>query len=99
MDNFYDVAIGNVPFGDFKIHDKKYKNKLYVHDYFFEKTLDKIVPGGLMCFITSTGTFDKANEDVRKYIAERAELVGAIRLPADTFSSSANTQTTTDIIF
>lgn len=99
MDNFYDVAIGNVPFGDFKIHDKKYKNKLYVHDYFFEKTLDKIVPGGLMCFITSTGTFDKANEDVRKYIAERAELVGAIRLPVDTFSSSANTQTTTDIIF
>ena len=99
MDNFYDVAIGNVPFGDFKIHDKKYKNKLYVHDYFFEKTLDKIVPGGLMCFITSTGTLDKVNEDVRKYIAERAELVGAIRLPVDTFSSSANTQTTTDIIF
>lgn len=99
MDNFYDVAIGNVPFGDFKIHDKKYKNKLYVHDYFFEKTLDKIVPGGLMCFITSTGTLDKANEEVRKYIAERAELVGAIRLPIDTFSKSANTQTTTDIIF
>lgn len=99
MDNFYDVAIGNVPFGDYKVHDKRYKDKLYIHDYFFEKTLDKVVPGGLICFISSTGTLDKANEKVRKYIAERADLVGAIRLPIDTFSKSANTQTTTDIIF
>lgn len=99
MDNFYDVAIGNVPFGDFKIFDKKYKDKLLVHDYFFEKTLDKVVPGGIICFITSTGTLDKKNESVRKYIAERADLVGAIRLPVDTFSKSANTQTTTDILF
>lgn len=99
FDNFYDVAIGNVPFGDYKIHDKRYKDKLYIHDYFFEKTLDKVVPGGLVCFITSTGTLDKANEKVRRYIAERADLVGAIRLPVDTFSKSANTQTTTDILF
>ena len=99
MDNFYDVAIGNVPFGDYKVFDKKYKDKLYIHDYFFEKTLDKVVPGGLVCFISSMGTLDKANENVRKYIAERAELVGAIRLPRDTFSKSANTQVTTDIIF
>lgn len=99
LDNFYDVAIGNVPFGDYKIHDKRYKDKFYIHDYFFMKTLDKVVPGGLVCFITSTGTLDKGNEKVRRYIAERADLVGAIRLPVDTFSKSANTQTTTDIIF
>lgn len=99
MENFYDVAIGNVPFGSYKVFDKKYKDKLLIHDYFFEKTIDKVVPGGIICFISSTGTLDKANEKVRRYIAERADLVGAIRLPVDTFSKSANTQTTTDIIF
>ncbi len=99
-DNFFDVAIGNVPFGDYKLHDKKYdKYNLNIHDYFFAKTLDKIRPGGIIAFITSKGTMDKENAAVRKYIAERAELIGAIRLPNTAFKQIANTDVTSDIIF
>ena len=99
-DSFFDVAIGNVPFGDFKLNDKKYdKNKFLIHDYFFAKTIDKIRPGGIIAFITSKGTMDKKNSDVRKYIAQRADLIGAIRLPNNTFSKNAGTEVTSDIIF
>lgn len=89
-DSFFDVAIGNVPFGDFKVSDRKYdKNKFLIHDYFFGKTIDKVRPGGVIAFITSKGTMDKQNPEVRKYIAQRAELLGAIRLPNNTFSKNA----------
>ncbi len=99
-DSFYDVAIGNVPFGDFKVPDKRYdKNKFMIHDYFFAKTLDKIRPGGVIAFITSKGTMDKENPEVRKYIAQRADLIGAIRLPNNTFTKNAGTEVTSDIIF
>lgn len=99
-DNFFDVAIGNVPFGDYKLHDKKYdKYNLNIHDYFFAKALDKIRPGGVIAFITSKGTLDKENATVRRYIAERAELIGAIRLPNTAFKQIANTDVTSDIIF
>ena len=99
-DSFYDVAIGNVPFGDFKVNDKRYdKNNFLIHDYFFAKTLDKVRAGGIIAFITSKGTLDKANSSFRKYIAERADLIGAIRLPNDTFSKNAGTRVTSDIIF
>jgi len=99
-DSFFDVAIGNVPFGDFKPYDKKYdKNKFLIHDYFFAKALDKVRPNGVVAFITSKGTLDKENESVRKYISQRAELIGAIRLPNDTFKKNAGTEVTTDIIF
>jgi adenine-specific DNA methylase len=99
-DNFFDVAIGNVPFGDYKLHDKKYdKYNLYIHDYFFAKALDKVRPGGIIAFITSKGTLDKENASVRKYIAERADLIGAIRLPNIAFKQIANTDVTSDIIF
>ena len=99
-DNFFDVAIGNVPFGDFKVLDKRYyKNKFLIHDYFFAKTLDKIRPGGVIAFITSKGTLDKENNNFRKYIAQRADLLGAIRLPDNTFKNNAGTEVTTDIIF
>ena len=85
-DSFFDVAIGNVPFGQFKLSDRRYdKNNFLVHDYFFAKTLDKVRPGGVIAFITSSGTMDKKNPAIRKYIAQRAELLGAIRLPNDTF--------------
>ena len=98
-DNFFDVAIGNVPFGDYKVHDKNYdKYNLQIHDYFFAKTLDKVRPGGVIAFVTSKGTLDKANNSVRKYLAERADLIGAIRLPNTSFKN-ANTEVTTDIIF
>lgn len=91
---------GNVPFGDFKPYDKRYdKNNFLIHDYFFGKTLDKIRPNGVIAFITSKGTLDKENEDVRRYISQRAELIGAIRLPNDTFKKNAGTEVTTDIIF
>lgn len=81
-DNFFDVSIGNVPFGEYKLNDSRYnKQNLLIHDYFFAKTLDKVRPGGLILFVTSKGTMDKANNQFRKYIAQRAELVGAIRLP------------------
>ena len=99
-DSFYDVAIGNVPFGDFAVVDKRYdKNKFMIHDYFFAKTLDKVRPGGIIAFITSKGTMDKENPEVRKYIAQRANLIGAIRLPENTFTKNAGTKVTSDIIF
>lgn len=99
-DNFFDVAVGNVPFGDYKLYDAKYsKHNFRIHDYFFAKTLDKIRPGGIVAFITSKGTLDKANPAVRKYLAERAELLGAIRLPSTAFKDSAGTDVTSDIIF
>ncbi|MCI8272689.1 MAG: hypothetical protein HFJ55_01225 [Clostridia bacterium] len=94
------LRFGNVPFGDFKVNDRKYdKNKFLIHDYFFGKTLDKVRPGGVIAFITSKGTLDKQNSEVRKYIAQRAELLGAIRLPNNTFSKNAGTEVTSDIIF
>lgn len=99
-DSFFDLAIGNVPFGSYSLHDKRYdKHHFLIHDYFFARTLDKVRPGGLIAFVTSKGTMDKQNPNVRKYIAERAELIGAIRLPNNTFYANAGTQVTTDIIF
>ena len=98
--SFFDVAVGNVPFGDFKVLDKKYdKYKFLIHDYFFAKTLDKVRPGGVIAFVTSKGTLDKENPSVRKYIAQRADLLGAIRLPNNTFKANAGTEVTSDIIF
>lgn len=98
--SFFDVAVGNVPFGAFKVLDKKYdKHKFLIHDYFFAKTLDKVRPGGVIAFITSKGTLDKENPSVRKYIAQRADLLGAIRLPNNTFKANAGTEVTSDIIF
>lgn len=99
-DNFFDVAIGNVPFGDYKVYDKRYdKEKFMIHDYFFAMALDKVRPGGVVAFITSKGTLDKKSENVRKYIAKRAELLSAIRLPNDAFKGNAGTEVTSDIIF
>jgi len=99
-DSFFDVAIGNVPFGQFKLSDKRYdRHNFLVHDYFFAKTLDKVRPGGVIAFITSSGTMDKKNPAIRKYIAQRAELLGAIRLPNDTFKKNAGTEVTSDILF
>ena len=99
-DSFFDVAIGNVPFGDFKVRDKKYdKNHWLIYDYFFGKTLDKVRPGGVIAFITSKGTLDKENSAVRKYLAQRADLIGAIRLPNNAFKANARTEVTSDIIF
>lgn len=99
-DNFFDVAVGNVPFGDYKLYDAKYaKHNFRIHDYFFAKALDKVRPGGIVAFITSKGTLDKANPAVRKYLAERAELLGAIRLPNTAFRDTAGTDVTSDIIF
>ena len=99
-DSFFDVAVGNVPFGDFKVLDKRYdKHHWLIHDYFFGKTLDKVRPGGIVAFITSKGTMDKENSAVRKYLAQRADLIGAIRLPDNTFKRNAGTEVTSDIIF
>ena len=99
-DNFFDVAVGNVPFGDYKLYDARYvKLGFRIHDYFFAKTLDKVRPGGIVAFITSKGTMDKANPKVRKYIAERAELLGAVRLPDTAFKDRAGTDVTSDILF
>ncbi|MNW33594.1 hypothetical protein D3C74_105590 [compost metagenome] len=99
-DSFFDLAIGNVPFGGYGVSDKKYdKHKFLIHDYFFAKTLDKVRPGGIIAFVTSKGTMDKQNPMVRKYIAERAELLGAIRLPNNAFLSNAGTEVTADILF
>ena len=98
--NFFDCVIGNVPFGEYKVNDKKFnKENFMIHDYFFAKALDLCAPGGIICFVTSKGTLDKKNGSVRKYISERAEFVGAIRLPNTTFVDSANTEVTSDIIF
>lgn len=97
---FFDVAVGNVPFGDFKVADKKYdKHNFLIHDFFFGKTLDKVRPGGVIAFITSKGTMDKGNSSVRKYIVQRADLIGAIRLPDNAFYKNAGTEVTSDIIF
>ncbi len=99
-DSFFDAAIGNVPFGQFKVPDKRYdKHNFLIHDYFFARTLDKVRPGGIIAFVTSKGTMDKENPSVRKYIAQRADLLGAIRLPNNTFKSAAGTEVTSDIIF
>ena len=99
-DSFFDVAVGNVPFGQFKVIDKKYdKHNWLIHDYFFGKSLDKVRPGGVIAFVTSSGTMDKKNPAVRKYIAQRAELLGAIRLPNNTFKANAGTEVTSDILF
>lgn len=99
-DNFFDAAVGNVPFGDYKIYDPKY-NKLNfrVHDYFLAKALDQIRPGGVAAFITTKGTMDKANPNVRRYLAQRAELIGAVRLPNTAFKDNAGTEVTSDILF
>lgn len=99
-DSFFDVAVGNVPFGDFKVADKRYdKENFLIHDYFFAATLDKVRPGGIIAFITSKGTLDKENPNVRKYLARRAELLGAVRLPDNAFKKNAGTEVTSDIIF
>ena len=98
-DSFFDVVVGNVPFGDFKVSDKKYdKFNFLIHDYFFAKSLDKLRPGGVMALVTSKGTMDKANPSVRKYIAQRADLLGAIRLPDNTFKGNAGTEVVSDIL-
>ena len=99
-DSFFDGVIGNVPFGDFKVSDKRYdKYNFLIHDYFFAKSLDKLRPGGVMALVTSKGTMDKENSNVRKYIAQRAELLGAIRLPNDTFKGNAGTEVVSVILF
>ena len=98
-DSFFDAVVGNVPFGDFSLADTKYdKYHFLIHDYFFAKSLDKLRPGGVMCLVTSKGTMDKESSDVRRYIAQRAELLGAIRLPDNTFKGNAGTEVTSDIL-
>ena len=98
--NLFDIAIGNVPFGEYKIADREYeKNNFLIHDFFFAKTLDKVRSGGVVAFITSNGTMDKKSEDIRRYISERAEFLGAIRLPNNTFKGEAGTEVTSDILF
>ena len=98
-DSFFDGVVGNVPFGDFKVSDKRYdKYKFLIHDYFFAKSLDKLRPGGVMALVTSKGTMDKENSAVRKYIAQRAELLGVIRLPNNTFKGNAGTEVISDIL-
>ena len=99
-DSFFDAVVGNVPFGDFRLADKRYdKHHFLIHDYFFAKSLDKLRPGGVMALVTSKGTMDKENPSVRKYIAQRAELLGAIRLPNNTFKGNAGTEVVSDILF
>ena len=99
-DSFFDLAIGNVPFGDYGVADKRYdKNHFLIHDYFFAKALDKVRPGGVIAFVTSSGTMDKKNSAVRKYIAQRAELIGAVRLPNNAFLQNAGTGVVADILF
>ncbi|HGI2780394.1 TPA: helicase-related protein [Streptococcus agalactiae] len=98
--NLFDVAVGNVPFGEYKIVDREYeKNNFLIHDFFFAKTLDKVRSGGVVAFISSSGTMDKKSEDIRRYISERAEFLGAIKLPNNTFKGEAGTEVTSDIIF
>ena len=99
-DDFFDVAIGNVPFGSYSVADKRYDEyRFLIHDYFFAKSLDLVRPGGIVAFITSKGTLDKKNPSVRRYLAERAELIGATRLPNTAFQANAGTRVTADIIF
>ena len=96
----FDAVVGNVPFGDYKVDDKDYnKHKFYIHDYFVAKSIDKVRPGGVLAVVTSKGTMDKENPEIRKYIAQRAELLGAIRLPNDAFKKNAGTEVTSDILF
>ena len=98
-DDFFDVAVGNVPFGQYKVSDRQYnKYHFLIHDYFFAKTLDKVRPGGIIAFITSKGTMDKKNPEMRKYLAQRAELLGAVRLPNTAFKENAGTEVTSDKI-
>lgn len=98
--NFFNAVIGNVPFGEYKVNDREYnKNNFLIHDYFFAKSIDKVRNGGIIAFITSSGTMDKKDESVRRYLAARAEFLGAIRLPNDTFKGVAGTEVTSDIIF
>lgn len=98
--DFFDVAIGNVPFGQYKVTDKQYdKQNFLIHDYFFAKTLDKVRPGGVVAFVTSKGTMDKKSPEVRKYLAQRVELLGAVRLPNTAFKENAGTEVTSDILF
>ena len=99
-DNFFDVAVGNVPFGEHKVYDPKYnKYNFLIHDYFLAKALDQVRPGGIVAFVTTKGTMDKANPTIRKYLAERAELLGAVRLPNTAFLGSAGTEVTADVLF
>ena len=99
-DNFFDVAVGNVPFGDFKVYDRKYNAENFkIHDYFVAKSIDKVRPGGIVAVVTTKGTMDKKNSSVRKYLAERAELAGAVRLPNNAFKERAGTEVTSDILF
>ena len=99
-DNFFDLAIGNVPFGQYQVSDRRYdKLHFQIHDYFLAKTVDKLRVGGIMAFITTSGTLDKKSEDVRKYLAARCDLIGAVRLPNTTFKSNAGTEVTSDILF
>ena len=99
-DSFFDLAIGNVPFGNYKLSEKRYDSQNFlIHDHFFAKALDKVRPGGIVAFVTSKGTLDKKNPEVRRYLAQRAELLGAIRLPNNAFSKNAGTEVTSDIIF
>ena len=99
-DNFFDVTLGNVPFGDYKVYDPKYaKYNFRIHDYFLAKALDQVRPGGIVAFVTTKGTLDKSNPTIRKYLAQRAELLGAVRLPNTAFKENAGTEVTTDIIF
>ena len=98
--DFFDVAVGNVPFGQYKVSDRQYdRHNFLIHDYFFAKTLDKVRPGGIVAFVTSKGTMDKKNPEVRKYLAQRAELLGAVRLPNTAFKENAGTEVTSDILF
>ncbi len=99
-DNRFDLAVGNVPFGNYQLADPRYnKEHFFIHDFFFAKTLDKVRPGGIVAFVTSKGTMDKANTAVREYLAQRADLLGAVRLPNNAFSKNAGTEVTSDIIF
>ena len=98
--DFFDLAVGNVPFGEYKVHDKQYdRQNLFIHDYFLTKTLDKVRPGGVVAFITSKGTMDKANGKVREALAQKADLLGAVRLPNNAFKANAGTDVTADILF
>ena len=100
QNDFFDVAVGNVPFGNYQVPDRAYdKLGFQIHDYFFAKTLDKVRPGGIVAFVTSKGTMDKQSPQVRKYLAQRAELIGAVRLPNTAFKENAGTEVTSDILF
>ncbi|MCD7777189.1 MAG: N-6 DNA methylase, partial [Clostridiales bacterium] len=96
---FFDAAVGNVPFGNYRLYDEEFHDGELIHDFFFKKSLDKVRPGGLVAFVTSKGTLDKADTKVREYLAQSADLLGAIRLPNTAFKKKANTEVTADILF